>query len=270
MPEHKCIVDDFGGAKHPYGYCVKPLDEMINYDKIRNSGPTQTVGIRESAGGMLNYATSLVTDPRNAIADECKGILGNKYILRSKMKCKNMDENVHVFINNVVSYNPIIQRKDDNMGIIPATLGSALSINGLPLIRALYESPKQDCVKVKLPCHLIDSTDRANNFSGVVDGIPITTRQYDDLVEDDEITPSPDERAARQAIKDNENNEEFSNLYDSIHSYLDENPELLNRFSTTESIKNINDTDDDLLFNLYYLILCIFLLFFLFKLMNKY
>ena len=35
-------------------------------------------------------------------------------------------------------------------GIIPATVGSALQINGLPLIQALYEDPEQNCIKVNL------------------------------------------------------------------------------------------------------------------------
>ena len=30
MSSEKCIIDSLGGKTHPYGYCIKPLDEMID------------------------------------------------------------------------------------------------------------------------------------------------------------------------------------------------------------------------------------------------
>lgn len=267
MSNHRCIVDDFGGEKHPYGYCIKPLDEMIDYDKIeRESGAFNMVGISEGAQGIVNYATALVSDPRNAIANECRSKLGNRYALRSKMKCKNMNENVHVFINNVADYNFLTEREDTTIGIIPATVGSALQINGLPLIQALYEDPQQNCIKVNLPCHLVDKNDSANNYSGYVNDIPITVSQYDELEYSGRIKPTATQKAAREKLR-NKNTDGYTNLHESIHNYLDNNPNLLP--SKNLEIDEDNSHDEDLLFNLYYLFLSAFLLFLVFKIIHK-
>jgi hypothetical protein len=270
MSNHRCIVDNIGGEKHPYGYCIKPLDEMIDYGKIRrDSGPANMVGIKEGAKGIVNYATALVSDPRKAIANECGGKLGNRYVLKSKMKCKNMSENVHIYINNVADYNFLTQRKDNKIGIIPATVGSALQINGLPLLRALYEDPNQDCIKTTIPCHLIDKNDSANNYTGNVDNVPITVRQYDELVENKQINPTQEQRDFRESLNNEKNPDSFTNLHESIYNYLDENPQLLNIKKNSLPIKELDNSNQDILFNLYYLFLSIFFLFLLFKIMNK-
>ena len=269
MSNHRCIVDDFGGEKHPYGYCIKPLDQMIDYDKIeRQSGAFNMIGISEGAQGIVNYATALVSDPKNAIANECGGKLGNRYVLKSKLKCKNMDENVHVYINNVADYNFLTQRKDSKIGIIPATVSSALQINGLPLIQALYEDPKQDCIKVNLPCHLVDKNDSANNYSGDVNDVPITVKQYDDLISNDHIKPTAQQRAFRENLKKNDNGETYTNLHESIYDYLDNNPYLIPS-KNLEINENENENEEDLISNLYYLFLTVFLLFLLFKIIHK-
>ena len=267
MRNHRCIVDDTGEVKHPYAYCIKPLDQMIDYEKIRKrSSATNMVGVTEGAQGLVNYATALVSDPRNAIANDCTGQWGNKYVLRSKIKCKNMDENIHTYINNVVDYNYLTEREDEAIGIIPATISSAVKINGLPLINALYEEPQQDCIKVKLPCHLIDKNNHLNNYSGYVEDVPIKVSQYDELEATGRIEPTPEQRAFRENLRD-QNSEGYSNLYESIYNYLDNNPNLLP--SQNFEINKNSNFDKDLLFNLYYLFLSVFLLFLLFKIIHK-
>lgn len=273
MANHRCIVDDFGGERHPYGYCVKPLEQMIDYDKIRNqSGAFNMVGITEGTGGMINYGMALVSDPRNAIANECGGKLGNKYILKSNLKCKNMpSENIHTFIDNIANYNFITQRQDDTLGIIPATVSSALRINGGPLVKALYQDPKEDCIKVTLPCHLVDQHNSSNNYTGDVDNVPITVSQYDELIKDGSVRPTASQRRERNRLRNSNTRSGYTNLYDSIHNYLDKNPILLNNDDNENKNKNIekSDFDEDMLFNLYYLLLSIFLLIILFKLLKK-
>jgi hypothetical protein len=275
MSNEKCIVDDFGGAKHPYGYCIKPLDEMIDYDKInRESGSFNMVGIEEGAAGIVNYATALISDPRNALAEECGGMLGNKYVLKSQMMCKNMNEKVHSYINNVVENNVLTGRKDNTLGIIPATIGSALSINGAPLIQALYDDPQQNCIKVSLPCHMIFANKPEDNFTGPVNDIPITVGEYDKLVSSNVIKPTTEQRKFRESLnkKDNDDNEGYTNLHESIYGYLNDNPLLLNKNTDdTDDTHILNETNntDEVLFNLYYLLLSIFLLFLIFKLTNK-
>jgi|TARA_B110000259_G_scaffold182305_1_gene225722 hypothetical protein len=276
MANEKCIVDNFGGSKHPYGYCIKPLEEMIDYDKIRReSGSSNMVGIEEGTAGIVNYATALVSDPRNALAEECKGMLGNKYVLKSQMKCKNMDENVHSYINNVVENNVLTGRKDNTLGIIPATIGSALSINGAPLIRAMYEDPNQNCIKVTLPCHMIFSKKPENNYTGPVNDVPISVADYDRLIDTDDINPTAEQKAFRENIRREAETETYANLHETIYGYLNENPQLLNKNTDVDDPDDNQiteekvDDDDDVLSNLYYLMLSIFLLYLIFKLMSK-
>lgn len=276
MANEKCIVDNFGGSKHPYGYCIKPLEEMIDYDKIRReSGSSNMVGIEEGTAGIVNYATALVSDPRNALAEECKGMLGNKYVLKSQMKCKNMDENVHSYINNVVENNVLTGRKDNTLGIIPATIGSALSINGAPLIRAMYEDPNQNCIKVTLPCHMIFSKKPENNYTGPVNDVPISVADYDRLIDTDDINPTAEQKAFRENIRREAETETYANLHETIYGYLNENPQLLNKNTDVDDPDDNQiteekvDDDDDVLSNLYYLMLSIFLLYLIFKLISK-
>jgi hypothetical protein len=277
MGNEKCIVDNFGGSKHPYGYCIKPLEQMIDYGKIaRESGPSNMVGIEEGAAAIVNYATALISDPRNALAEECKAMLGNKYVLKSQMKCKNMNENVHSYINNVVENNVLTGRKDNTIGIIPATVGSALSINGAPLIRAMYEDPNQDCIKVSLPCHMIFSKNPENNYTGPVNNVPISVSDYDRLINTNDINPTAEQKAFRENITQaaQDNTEPYSNLHETIYGYLNENPQLLDKNIDANDRKDNQITEekvdnDDVLSNLYYLMLSIFLLYLIFKLISK-
>lgn len=284
MSSAKCIVDDFGGSRHPYRYCIKPLEEMIDYDKInRESGAFNMVGITEGAAGLVNYASALISDPTNAISQECDGILGNKYMLKSAMECKNMDENVHSYINNVVEHNFITDREAKGksaLGVIPATIGSALSINGAPLIRALYEDPQQNCIKVTLPCHLVvkkkkgDTAPSPESYSGPVDDVPITISEYDRLVGTGDIRPTTEQKAFREDLRKSaeDETEPYTNLHESIYGYLNDNPLLLNREGeNTDENKEEDEVDagDDVISNLYYLTLSIFLLYLVFKLTTK-
>ena len=260
-PQAQCIVDNFGGIQHPYNYCIKSKDGMINYDDIRNSEPSDMEGVKQSAAAIFNYTSALVGDPRNAIAEECNGLLGNRYILKSGMKCKNKPtENVHIYVNNVADYNYLTSRPESNLGIIPAAINSTFDINGLNLIRALYEDPNQNCINANLKCHVVEKNKLINEETETV---PISVRQYDELLEKGQIVPTSEQIAERETIEA----EGYTNLHESIHNYLDNNSYLL----PTKNLEIIQDNsdDEDLLFNLYYLFLSVFLLFLIFKIINK-
>lgn len=266
--QSRCIIDDFGGKNHPYGYCIKPIEEMIDYEYIRKkSRAFNMTGITEAISAIVNYTTALVTNPSKAIASECRNQLGNKYVLKSKSKCKNMNENVHYYINNIVDYNPLTKRYEPSPGIVPAAIRSALAINGIPLIKALYEDPEQNCIKVDLQCHIVYENDSVNNYTGPVNDVPITVSQYDELIANKRIKPTPAQKTFREELEKNENSENYTNLHESIHNYLDNNPNLLP--SKNLEIEEDNSYDEDLLFNLYYLFLSAFLLFLIFKIIDK-
>ena len=96
-----------------------------------------------------------------------------------------------------------------------------------------------------------------------IERVPISVRQYDELVEKGLIVPTESQTVQREIIEA----EGYTNLHESIHNYLDNNSYLL----PTKNLEIIQDNsdDEDLLFNLYYLFLSGFLLFLVFKIIHK-
>ena len=90
-----------------------------------------------------------------------------------------------------------------------------------------------------------------------------------ELVENNQINPTQEQRNFRKSLNNEKKSDSFTNLYESIQNYMDENPQLLNIKKNSLPIKELDNSNEDLLFNLYYLFLSIFFLFLLFKIMNK-
>lgn len=258
----KCVVDDFGGKPHPYAYCVKPIEQMMDIAKIRRqSGAYNLVGVSEGAGALFNYTSALILNPANAMANECKGVLGSRYLLKTKLKCTN-GETLHKYINNVEDYNIFTQRRENNLGILPSAIASASKINGAGLIKAIYDDPVPECKKVRVPCHIVDTTG-IDSYTGVSNPVYITTTDYNKLVE--------------RGIIDNNGNarfldgvENFNNLYEDISKYVKENPFLIKNYENKTTNENIkNDFNEDVLINLYLIIFCLFIIFIIGKIIIK-
>jgi len=241
-----CEISNFGGSSHPYGYCIKPLDEMIDHDILKQCESNGFNCVTETAGGFLNYATSLVSNPVNAIASECKGILGNKYLIKTNRKCKS-GETLYEYVDNTSYYNVFTQRYNSNSGIIPAAIGSATKINGLSLVRSLVNDPNPECKKVKVQCHLVDKTNSNNNYNGLSNCVNISTADYSKIKQSD--------------VQDCE--ESFTNLYESINNHLNNNK------SGPLHASSINKLGDDFLINMYFLLFSLFLVFVVYKLQYK-
>tara|TARA_B100001093_G_scaffold329801_1_gene314833 strand:- start:586 stop:1338 length:753 start_codon:yes stop_codon:yes gene_type:complete len=244
---NKCIVSGFGGSAHPYNYCVKPLDQMIDYDRLKGAGSMNMKALEEYASGAINYATSLVSNPSRALANECLNKLGNKYFLKTESKCAD-GNNIHKYINNMDYYNIITGRKSSgNDGIIPAAVSSATKINALGVFNAIIGEAVPECVKVTAPCHIVDKKNSYNSYFGYSPGVHISKSDYESLVNDGEnITLI---------------NEPFSNINksDSNINKSDSNIKLLN----AKLFKN------DVLSNVYIISLIGFLLLITYKLMHK-
>lgn len=268
----KCVVDSLGGNNHPYRYCIKPLNQMIDGDRINDkSRGFNMVGVSQSIGALTNYTTALVGDPSNSIADECKGILGNRYLLKTGVKCSN-GEYVHKYINNVEDYNPIVGRVGGKLGIIPAALNSAMRINVGGLVDALTGDAYPKCKRVKVPCHVVDETDDSNSYSGPSNWVHITEDDFNKL-RDKRILHSDGTINEKSDIDLGYTpNENFENLYESINSYLKQHP-YLSKVNAEDPLhlkyKKISAFNDDPLVNIYYILLSLFLLYLVFKIINK-
>ena len=260
MSSEKCIVDSLSGKTHPYGRCIKPLDEMINYGKIRRkSGAFNMVGITEGAKGLVNYASALVTNPSNAISEDCKQ-LGNMYVMKTKVTCKN-GNTMHKFIDNIQDYNILTQRNDPNLGIVPATIGSAARINPIGIFEAITEDPNPECIQVQLPCHIVKENDNDNsNYSGPSPPVWISKKDYQDLVNQNIINPKTKKPREKKYLR-----EHLTNLHEILHDNLLQKNNL---DKTNEELIN-NVDDQNILINTYYILFSLLLLFIIFKLTNK-
>ena len=269
----KCIINNFGGKPHPYSHCIIPSTSLVDPEKVKQvSSSSNMAGMAMYMAAIVQYAEGLVTN--SAPISECRRLFGNKYFLKTNIPCSNYDENVHVYINNVVEKNPLtgVSIKKSPMGMLPAIVGSAAQINGVKLVKGFIDDPNKKCIKVKLPCHIIDENNKKNNVIGTDDNevtpqnyVPITCDAYNELKNNPDIKIENDTCSPNS----NDNSDGFTNLYESIYNYLDQNPQFLNIKNTNQSVKEVDNSNRDLLFDLYYLSLSIFCLFLLFKLMNK-
>ena len=248
MGAEQCIIDGtkiIGGKNHPYRYCIKPLDQMIDYWKILfTSGSFNMVGITEHASAMINYATALVTSPKNALAWECGGKLGNMYLLKTNLKCKD-GNTLYKYIDNIIDYNALTQRNDEDIGILPAAIGSAFNINGIGLFKALYEDTKPECTRIVAPCHVVTRDRHQDFYSGDSPAVHISTKDFESL------------RKNNPRIR-----EVFTNL----------NSSKTNIKGSEEDEESEHPTlygNDDLLMNLYHLLFGILILYFIYKLITK-
>ena len=261
MSSEKCIIDSLGGKTHPYGYCIKPLDEMIDYGKIRRkSGAFNMVGITEGAKGLVNYAGALVTNPSNAISKDCNNQLGNMYVMKTKVKCKN-GNTMHKFVDNIQDYNILTQRNDPNIGIVPATIGSATKINPIGIFEAITEDPNPECIQVELPCHIVSpNKDDNTNYSGPSPPVWISKKDYQKLVNQNVINPKTKKPSQSKYLR-----EHLTNLHEILHDNLLQKNNL---DKTNEELIN-NVDDQNILINTYYILFSLLLLFIIFKLTNK-
>lgn len=243
---NKCIVSGFGGSAHPYGYCVKPISQMIDYGALFSASNMNMKALEAYAGGFINYVTSLVSNPTNSLANECLNKLGNKYLLKTESKCSN-GSSLHKYINNMDYFNIITGRTSTgNDGIIPAAVSSATKINALGMFNAIVGPSVPECVKVKVPCHLVDRTNVFNSYFGESPEVYISKDEYDSLV--------------WQGVQLTLINEPETNK----SSDTDAN-------ETTESFSNIdkNLLNNDMISNIYILSITLILIYLTYKLMHK-
>ena len=263
MPDpSKCVFDDFGGKTHPYGYCVKDTDEMIDGvdpDKwgFASMGPPMK--------GILNYTTSLIVDPSNAISQDCSGKLGNRYLMKTKRNCSN-GKPLHRYVDNISAY--MFGRPSEKLGFLPAAVSSATKINPIGIFNAITGEIDPSCVELRLNCHVIHGNDTASNYSGWSNPVWI---------------PEDEARQISQTLK----TEAFQIIdgsilnHESIHDYIKNNPDLLIRnrlnkdsdinfkFNSKSDLEQTLRNNEDIIVNIYYLLLSILLLYIVYKLVHK-
>lgn len=262
----KCVVDTLTGKNHLYAYCIKPLGEMIDNNKVNSkSNANNLVGVIEGGKAFYNYTKALVNSPQNAISDDCNGVLGNRYLLKTNVKCSN-GQNVHKYINNIEDFDTITQRYSNNLGILPAAITSATKINAKGLFDVFTDDAFPKCKRVRVPCHVVDAHVEENNYTGLSNWVYITEKDFNELVNKGIIHSN----GVGKFIDGKSEN--FQNLYESINTYLQKYPYLYKtnlQHPNDIKLNNINQFNNDPIIEIYYILLSLFLLFLLYKFINK-
>lgn len=281
MSNPKCTIQDgtgtgasmkFGGEPHPYSWCIKPVEEMVDEDMSPN--PNGFKLTTEYIGGIFNYMDTLICNPEKGISVDCNGIIGNKYTLLTNSVCREVDstgliveENakLYKYINNVSNGANILTggRPSSCKGILPSTLGSAVKINPIGIFTAIFGEAKPFCMKAKVKCHLVDKAAGGSSGKGGIStkNPNIVTLDIEDIKNMDASdfhTETKPTIPTKTMIynKNPQLNEGFSNI----------NSNFLNN----DNNNNINNLEnDDIVIKIYYISLSLLLLLIMFKLLNK-
>jgi hypothetical protein len=195
-----CVSDKLLGIPHPYSYCVKHSEEMVptNFTK----GGLTLKNTSKVLSGLFDYVEYLTIDADVGTKNICKtnkgkGIIGNKYVLKTNIKCRAINQDgttisgehyLHKYIDNSTSLGGLITGgtpQNDVNGLIPATFASAGKIGGnvLDIVNAFSGDTNPYCMKVKMQCHVINSKNSALNYRGISPDVYLSLDDIEDIDE---------------------------------------------------------------------------------------
>jgi hypothetical protein len=285
-----CISDKPLGIQHPYSYCVKPSAEMVPTNFTQGGLSMKNTGAVLS--GLFNYIDYLTLDATPGTADVCKddfsrGIIGNKYFLKTNIKCRAIDEAgatisgdhyLHKYIDNASTIGGLItggRPQNDVNGLIPSTFASAGKIGGnvMDIMTAFSGDTNPYCMKVNMRCHVINSENEATNYKGFS---PDAYLSLDDIRELKDETLFKDNIKPRiPDIPEETTTEEFTtitpdaNINNIIDNIIHQNTDKIQSITELEKAINQINFQDEFLTKTYYVGFSILLIIIIFKLINK-
>jgi hypothetical protein len=297
----KCVVDELFGFQHPYTFCVKPSDKMVDSNTFNKGGWTLD-NTAKVFGGMFNYVDYLVSDPNIGTSEQClyqgKGVIGNKYVLKTNIECTPVDSlgniiaisgetpYLHKYINNITDGSSFFtggQSNADLTGVIPSAFYSATKIgyNIKDLGDSFLGKVKPYCMKASVKCHLVDYDGEGirgpRNYGGnspqVYFGIDDLKRLKPENFSDGTITIPTisgeivDTFDNIKPINSSINDIIIEQNMDKIQN-LSELDKLLNSINADKMLNSIN-FEDELLVKIYYVGFSIFLIIIIIKLVFK-
>jgi len=286
MPDpNKCIVENNFGIQHPYAFCVQPSDKMVPPMAGGGFSMTNTGNVIK---GIVNYVDYLTLDASPASAAECtdsnsKGVIGNRYLLKTNIKCKAIDTNgsaiagdhyLHKYIDNVtIGGNWLTGGRvlSDVNGIIPSTFGSATRIgdNVFDVMSAFSGDTKPYCMAVSLQCHVVDKNPNGS-YKGFSPDVYVSIDDINDI--DTSLFPTDSTGATLKPVIptlttiQNRATEEFSNINDNI---IQQNIDKIQNMSEFHDFNVNNNNEYDIFINSFYIGFSILLILIMFKLLNK-
>jgi hypothetical protein len=293
----KCVVDELFGFQHPYTYCIKPSDKMVDTNTFNKGGWTLD-NTAKVFGGMFNYIDYLVADPNIGTSEQClyqgKGVIGNKYVLKTNIECTPVDSTgkiitvsgetpyLHKYINNITDGSSFLtggQSNADLTGVIPSAFNSATKIgyNITDLVSSFTGKVKPYCMKTSVKCHLVDYNNEGvrgpRNYSGnspeVYFGIDDLKRLKPDNFSNGAITiPITISGNLVQPNLDKFDNITPTNV--NINDIiLKQNMDKIQNLSTVDKVLNSVNFEDELLVKIYYVGISLILILLVLKLVFK-
>jgi len=293
----QCVVDELFGFQHPYTYCIKPSDKMVDTNTFKKGGWTLN-NTAKVFGGMFNYIDYLVADPNIGTSEQClyqgKGVIGNKYVLKTNIECTPVDSTgkiitvsgetpyLHKYINNITDGSSFLtggQSNADLTGVIPSAFYSATKIgyNITDLVSSFNGKVKPYCMKTSVKCHLVDYNNEGvrgpRNYSGnspeVYFGIDDLKRLKPDNFSNGAITiPTTISGNLVQPNLDKFDNITPTNV--NINDIiLKQNMDKIQNLSTVDKVLNSVNFEDELLVKIYYVGISLILILLVLKLVFK-
>jgi len=300
-----CVSNKLIGIQHPYSYCVTPTSEMVPAD-VTNGDGWSMENTGKVVRGLFNYVKYLTVDANIGTATECTkaysgpGIIGNRYVLKTNIKCRKLtatglsgEEYLHKYIDNTSTIGGLItggRPMPDANGLIPSVFASAGKISGnvLDVISAFSADTKPYCIPVKLKCHVIDSSVPSNSYAGPSPEVYLSLDDVADIhsslfAETPTIPPIPEDTSTEEfttatpatttttttttkTAPPPRQDADFTNLIDNI---IYQNTDKVQGSTDFESVINKINFEDELLVKIYYVGFSIFIIILIFKLINK-
>ena len=191
--KNRCVIDAMGGTMHNYRFCVRPPPT----DYLTPGGPLTMTNVGRVFNELSKYVDYLIIKPDGATRDECYQIrenrsdlpvIGNKYVLKTGLKCIPIDpttnkticnqadntpleKTLYKYINNVSDGSNFLTGGGSNAGgngLLPAIAGNigTLATNIVGVATSFTQESKPYCMEAKMSCHVVSGEDSVYNYSG--------------------------------------------------------------------------------------------------------
>jgi len=191
--KRRCVIDAMGGTTHNYRYCIRPPPT----DYMTPGGALSMTNVGRVFNELGKYVDYLLIRPDSATFEECiehtsnKPLLGNKYVLKTALKCipvnpsnnkticnasdnTPMEKTLHKYINNVSDGSNFLTGGGENKGgngLIQSVAGNigTLGTNIVDVATSFAQESKPYCMEAQVSCHIISGPDSEDNYSGPSD-----------------------------------------------------------------------------------------------------
>jgi hypothetical protein len=310
IDSQRCVIDAMGGTTHNYRYCIKPPPT----DYMTAGGPLSMTNVGRVFNELTKYVDYLIIKPDTATRDDCYEqkptgayipVLGNKYVLKTALKCipinpstnkticnpadnTPIEKTLYKYINNVSDGSNFLTGGGSNAGgngLLPSIAGNigTLATNIVGVAASFSQESKPYCMEAKMSCHIVYGQDSVYNYSGgSPDGLffsladlremkadAFASENKPGIPNDAQITRSCISGSTFRNINENTDGEDIINIINK--NIINQNDDKLIFSSNIEDWMNINnsgiDFNDSTLVKTYYLGLSLLMILIMFKML---